>query len=238
MFPAEDPGEFAPWDPRSYRLAKGRHIDGEKAAFHVPTQVLMEEFEGRITDSGQPVTSMTVPFASLRGAWVQESDTKWHRLIVPTGHEQLIRTVHRAWQYAGRDQVLREARLCAENVGGMDSEAAEIIDIVTAFENRKIKLGGQEEKANHAKLLRYVILHKVVERAAFVVCPACLRETPVKYSICLRCKGLMMSHGRKPVEITSAEEEEESDEDEMESMMTSRSNKNRLQRRKTTTRSS
>ena len=74
---------------------------------------------------------------------------KWHRLIVPTGHEQLIPTVHRPWQYAGRDQVLREARLCAENVGGIDSEAAEIIDIIT----RKIKLGGEEEKANHAKLL-------------------------------------------------------------------------------------
>ena len=50
------------------RLAKGRHIDGEKAAFYVPTQVLMEEFEGRITDSGQPVTSMAILFASLRGA--------------------------------------------------------------------------------------------------------------------------------------------------------------------------
>ena len=71
---------FAPWDPRSYRLAKGRHIDGEKATFHVPTQVLMEEFEGRITDSGQPVTSMTVPFASLRGAWVSG---EWHEVAPP-----------------------------------------------------------------------------------------------------------------------------------------------------------
>ena len=85
--------------------------------------------------------------------------------------------------------------------------------ITTAFENRKIKLGGEEEKANHAKLLKYVILHKVVERPGCAVCPACLRETPVKYS---RCKGMMMSHGRKHVEITSAEEEEESDEDELE----------------------
>ena len=167
------------------RLAKGRHIDGEKAAFYVPTQVLMEGFEGRITDSGQPVISMTVPCASLRGAWVQDSGMKSHRLIVPTGHEQLIRTVHRPWQYAGRDHVLREARLCA---GGIDSEAAEIIDIVTSFENRKIKLGGEGEKVNHAKLLRYVILHKVVERPGCVVCPAWIRETPVKYSICLRCK--------------------------------------------------
>ena len=56
----------------------------------------------------------------------------------------------------------------------MDSEAAEIIDIVTAFENRKIKLGGEEEKANHARLLRYVILHKVAERPGCVVCPSCL----------------------------------------------------------------
>ena len=145
---------------------------------------------GRITDSGQPVTSITIPFASLRGAWVQDSDMKWHRLIVPTGHEQIIRTVHRPWQFAGRDQVLREARLCAENVGSIDSEAAEIIDIVTAFENRKIKLGGEEEKANHAKLLRFVIFYKVVEISGRVVCPACLRATPVKYSICLRCIGM------------------------------------------------
>ena len=83
---------FAPWDPRSYKLAKGRHIDGEKAAFYLPTQTLMEEFEGRITDSGQPVTDQIIPFGKIRGAWVQDSDMKWHRLIIPSGPEQLIRT--------------------------------------------------------------------------------------------------------------------------------------------------
>ena len=116
-------------------------------------------------------------------------------------------TVRRPWQYTGRDQVLREARLCAENVDGLDSEAAEIIDSVAAFENKTIKLGGEEGRANHSKLLKYVILHKVVEKAGCVACPACLKETPVKHSICLKCKGMMMSHGRKPEEITSAEEE-------------------------------
>ena len=82
---------FAPWDRRSWEISKGtQHIQGEKAVFYIPTQVLMD---GRINDSGQPVTSMTIPFTSLRGGWVQDSDFKWHRLVVPSGHEQLIRSV-------------------------------------------------------------------------------------------------------------------------------------------------
>ena len=59
-----------------------------------------------------------------------------------------------------------------------------------------------------------MITHKMVERAGCIVCPACLRETPTKFSICLRCKGMMMSHGRRPVEIKIEDESE--DEDEME----------------------
>ena len=37
-----------------------------KGSFLCATQVLMEEFEGRITDSSRPVTSMAIPFASLQ----------------------------------------------------------------------------------------------------------------------------------------------------------------------------
>ena len=129
-------------DRRSWEISKGTHIQGEKAVFYIPTQVLMEEFDGRINDSGQPVTSMTIPFTSLRGGWVQDSDFKWHRLVVPSGHEQLIRSVCRPGRCAGRDIVLKEAIWCAEGIGNVDAEAAEIIDIVTAFENRRIKLGG------------------------------------------------------------------------------------------------
>lgn len=120
---------FAPWDKRSWEISKGTYIQGEKAAFYIPTQILMEEFDGRINDSGQPVTSMTIPFTSLRGGWVQDCDEKWHRLIVPSGHEQLIRSVFRPWRCAGRDLVLKEARWCAESVGNLDAEAAEIIDM-------------------------------------------------------------------------------------------------------------
>ena len=169
----------------------------------------MEEYDGRINDSCQPVTSMTIPFASLRGGWVQDADMKFHRLIVPSGHEQLIRSVYRPWRCAGRDEVLKEARWCAESIGSSDAEAEEILDVVTAFENRRIKLGGREEFENHNKLLRYMITHKMVERAGCVVCPSCLKETPAKMSMCL-----MMSHGRRKIEIKI--EDDSGDENEME----------------------
>ena len=64
------------------------------------------------------------------------------------------------------------------------------------------------------KLLRYVIMNKVVERAGCTVCPACLRETPVKHSICLLCKGMMVSRGRRPFELKEEEEEEDENDDE------------------------
>ena len=46
---------FAPWDERSWRISKGTFIKGEKAVFYISTQTLMEEFGGRINDSGQPM---------------------------------------------------------------------------------------------------------------------------------------------------------------------------------------
>ena len=109
---------------------------------------------------------------------------------------------------------MQEARICAESVDQLDAEAAEITDIVSAFENKTIRLGGEEEKTSHVTPLKYVILHKVVEGAGCTVCPACLRETPVKYSICLLCKGMMVSHGRCPLEIK--EEDDADDEEAME----------------------
>ena len=94
------------------------------------------------------------------------------------------------------------------------SEAEEIIDVVTAFENRRIKLGGQDEFENHNKLLRYIITHKMVEKAGCIVCPACLKVTPAKMSICLKCKGMLESHGRRKIEIKI--EDDSGDENEME----------------------
>eukprot|EP00435_Cladocopium_sp_Y103_P029924 s3816_g7.t1 len=146
----------------------------------------MEEFEGGITASGQPVTTTTIPFSKIRGAW----------------------SVRSPGRYASRDQIIQEARLCAEEVGDEDAEAAEIADIVAGFDNKTIRSGTPEEKTNMQKLLTYVLDHKEAERAGCTVCPACLLSTPVKMSTCLHCKGMMVSHGRKPFRMTKEEYEE------------------------------
>eukprot|EP00435_Cladocopium_sp_Y103_P021455 s936_g5.t1 len=167
-----------------------------------------EEFEGRVTASGQPVTTMTIPFDKIRGAWVEDGRKNWHRLLVPSGPSQLIKSVRSPSRYATRDKIIWEARLCATAVGEDDAEAAEILDIVVGLETKTIRSGTVEEKTNMQKLLTYVIDHKEAERAGCTVCPACLLSTPVKLSMCLHCKGMMVSHGRKPFKMTKEEVEE------------------------------
>eukprot|EP00435_Cladocopium_sp_Y103_P036394 s3212_g9.t1 len=111
-------------------------------------------------------------------------------------------------RYASREQIIREARLCVEEVSEDDSEAAEISDIVASLDNRSIRSGTKEEKESMQKLLTHILDHKEAERAGCVVCPACLRSTPVKMSICLFCKGMMISHGRRPFQMTQEEMDE------------------------------
>eukprot|EP00435_Cladocopium_sp_Y103_P059820 s295_g21.t1 len=119
----------------------------------MPTEQLMEEFEGRITASGQPVTTMTIPFSKFKGAWVQDSKENWHRLLVPSGPCQLIRSVRSPGRYASRDQIIQEARLCAEDIRDEDAEATEIADIVAGFDSKSIRSGTREEKENMQRLL-------------------------------------------------------------------------------------
>eukprot|EP00435_Cladocopium_sp_Y103_P062389 s1047_g24.t1 len=215
---------FPPWDSRSWKLVKGtaRHRN-ERAVFYIPTEVLMQEFQGRVTASGQPVTTMTIPFDKIRSAWVEDGRGNWHRLLVPSGPSQLIKSVRSPSRYATRDTIVWEARLCAKAVDEEDAEAAEILDIavdeedaeaaeildiVVGLETRAIRSGTVEEKTNMQKLLTYVIDHKEPDRAGCTVCPACLLSTPVKLSMCLHCKGMMVSHGRKPFKMTKEEVEE------------------------------
>ena len=83
---------YAPWDPRSWKVTKS--VDTRKGGYtclYIPTEVLMNEFNGRLTDSGQVVTDQIIPFSKIKGGWIQNSKTAWDRLIVKTGDEQVVR---------------------------------------------------------------------------------------------------------------------------------------------------
>ena len=51
----------------------------------------MNEFNGRLTDSGQVVTDQIIPFSKIKGGWIQNSKAAWDRLIVKSGDEQVVR---------------------------------------------------------------------------------------------------------------------------------------------------
>ena len=79
---------YLPWDPRSWKVTKS--VDTRKGGFiclYIPTEVLMNEFNRRLTDSGQVVTDQIIPFSKIKGGWIQNSKGTWDRLIVKSGDE-------------------------------------------------------------------------------------------------------------------------------------------------------
>eukprot|EP00435_Cladocopium_sp_Y103_P055952 s708_g18.t1 len=120
----------------------------------------MEEINGRITDSGQPVTTETIPSSSFHGAWVQDPSLTLHQLIVPSGPDEIIRSERRPCRYVSREQIISEAQLRAEEVSEEDAEAAEISDIIAGFENNTIRSGTAQEKQCIQQLLTYILDHK------------------------------------------------------------------------------
>ena len=83
---------YVPWDPRSWKVTKS--VDTRKGGFvclYIPTEILMNEFNGRLTDSGQVVTDQIIPFSKIKGGWIQNSKAAWERLIVKSGDEQVVR---------------------------------------------------------------------------------------------------------------------------------------------------
>ena len=105
---------YVPWDPRSWKITKS--VDTRKGGYtclFIPTEVLMNEFNGRLTDSGQVVTDKIIPFSKIKGGWIQNSKTAWDRLIVKTGDEQVVRIGRvQSSIVATKESLLRLAKQC------------------------------------------------------------------------------------------------------------------------------
>ena len=98
---------YAPWDDRSWKITKSADTrSGGYAALYIPTETLMNELGGRITDSGQIITEQTIPFSKIRRGWVQDNQHRWIRLIIPTGEEQVVRSSQHSKKIASKEAVL------------------------------------------------------------------------------------------------------------------------------------
>ena len=137
---------YAPWDPRSWKVTKS--VDTRKGGYtclYIPTEVLMNEFNGRLTDSGQVVTDQIIPFSKIKGGWIQNSKAAWDRLIVKSGDEQVVRIGRvQSSIVATKEFLLRLAKQCMSvEEQPFDELTMDAMTLIDKFENHLIPEGGK-----------------------------------------------------------------------------------------------
>ena len=170
----------------------------------------MNEFNGRLTDSGQVVTDQIIPFSKIKGGWIQNSKTAWDRLIVKTGDEQVVRIGRvQSSIVATKESLLRLAKQCLSvEEQPFDELTMDAMSLVDKFENHLIPEGGKEQYEGRIRLVDYILEKKPVTESGCRYCPHCLKETPTVFAICLACWTALESHGLKPYRIVEEEDEE------------------------------
>ena len=202
---------YVPWDPRSWKITKS--VDTRKGGFiclYIPTEVLMNEFNGRLTNAGQVVTDQTIPFSKIKGGWIQNSKGAWDRLIVKSGDEQVVRIGRiQSSIVAFKESLLRLAKQCLSvEEQPFDELTMDAMSLVDKFENHLIPEGGKEQCEGRIRLVDYILEKKPVTESGCRYCPHCLKETPTVFAICLACWTALESHGLKPYRIIEEEDEE------------------------------
>ena len=139
---------YVPWDPRSWKVTKS--VDTRKGGFvclYIPTEILMNEFNGRLTDSGQVVTDQIIPFSKIKGGWIQNPKTAWDRLIVKSGDEQVVRIGRvQSSIVATKESLLRLAKQCLSvEEQPYDELTMDAMSLIDKFENHLIPEGGREQ---------------------------------------------------------------------------------------------
>ena len=203
---------YVPWDPRSWKVTKS--VDTRKGGFiclYIPTEILMNEFNGRLTDSGQVVTDQIIPFSKIKGGWIQNSKTAWDRLIVKSGDDQVVRIGRvQSSIVATKESLLRLAKQCLSvEEQPFDELTMDAMSLISKFENHMIPEGGKEQDEGRIRLVDYILEKKPVTESGCRYCPHCLKETPTVFAICLACWTALESHGLKPYRIIEEEDEEE-----------------------------
>jgi hypothetical protein len=167
---------YVPWDQRSWKVTKS--VDTRKGGYvclYIPTEILMTEFNGRLTDSGQVVTDQIIPFSKIKGGWSQDFNKAWQRLIVPSGDDQVVRIGRiRSAIVTTKESVLRLAKQCLSAEEQPYGESTmDAMSPVHQFENNMIPEGGREQYDGRVRLVDYILEKKAVTEAGCRYCPHC-----------------------------------------------------------------
>ena len=207
---------YVPWDHRSWTITKS--VDtrkGDYICLFIPTETLMVEYGGRLTDSGQIVSPKIIPFSAIKGGWIQDPKDQynktWLRLFVPSGDDQVVRSgTVKSRTVATKESILRVASQCIDAEDQpYDEITMDAMNIVHQFKNNLIEPGGREQYLARIKLIDYIVERKRVQTSGCRHCPHCLNETPTKLAVCLVCWTELESCGIRPYRLQAPEDDED-----------------------------
>ena len=196
---------FAPWDVRSQTVLRFKRIDQTDLVYIYVTYESIAKFSPRVSADGHILVQETIPFDSFDAMWYYDwKEEKYYRLMITKGKDQIVLSVQGAKKIATIERFDKLIGNIVPDESSPDlSELRKIVDIKTSHISHSHRLFPGHPDWNDAISL-LAVTHRP-SKEDHRLCPACLCETPASLSICVVCKGFLVSHGwRKRIKVTVA----------------------------------
>ena len=196
---------FAPWDVRSQTVLRFRKIDKTDLVYIYMTYESISKFSPRVSADGHILIQQTIPFDSFDAAWFYDwKEEEYYRLMITKGNEQIVLSVQGAKKIATIDRFDKLIGNVVPDESSPDlSELRKLVDIKTSHISYSNRLFPGHPEWNDAISL-LAVTHRP-SKEGHRLCPACLCETPASLSICVMCRGFLISHGwRRRIKVTVA----------------------------------
>ena len=196
---------FAPWDVRSQTVLRFKRIDQTDLVYIYITYESIAKFSPRISADGHILVQETIPFDSFDAVWYYDwKEEKYYRLMITKGKDQIVLSVQGAKKIATIERFDKLIGNIVPDESSPDlSELRKLVDIKTSHISHSHRIFPGHPDWNDAISL-LAVTHRP-SKEDHRLCPACLCETPASLSICVVCKGFLVSHGwRKRIKITVA----------------------------------
>ena len=129
--------------------------------------------------------------------------------LIPSGRDEVVRGVKDQRTYTDLQQILVETTLA-----GLDDfkdeesvEDKEMCELMQELVISREALGPESTKRK--KIVNYVVRKYLVRQPGYILCPACLRETRNRITICCHCWGGLISIGTRLEEETVSPQDDE-----------------------------
>ena len=196
---------FAPWDVRSQSVLRFKRIDQTDLVYIYVTYESIAKFSPRVSADGHILVQETIPFDSFDAIWYYDwKEEKYYRLMITKGKDQIVLSVQGAKKIATIERFDKLIGNIVPDESSPDlSELRKLVDIKTSHISHSHRLFPGHPDWNDAISL-LAVTHRP-SKEDHRLCPACLCETPASLSICVVCKGFLVSHRwRKRIKVTVA----------------------------------